>query len=348
MLVKILSTGSFLGTNVIDNKSLFSKVTNFNKDRALEALIKKGKNIEGLNESELFDLWVRQVCGVEKRYYFSEKPKNDPEGPEQLTEYMGYIAGKKALEKADIVSESIDYVIFVSYTPDQVMPNGGCTLSYYLKINGAPAFHMNTACSGFIDGLGVANMMIKSCECKRILVIAAERMSAFLDFGDVTTAVLFGDGACAAILEPSQDDSGIISFVSNTAYNNNMLSMNNGDVIQMKGGAFVQRNAVNYMASTIEKAFQKAGMTLKDISYVLPHQANLRIIHCLADKLKIPNKKILQSVIFTGNTSSAAIGIGMDLAFDKKIDSLKFKKQDILGLTAVGGGYTSAGMVYRI
>ena len=349
MAVKIISTGSFLGTNVVNNKDLFAKIRNFDSARAKETVRKKGNNVEGIQDNELFDLWVKQVCGVEQRVFFDESQRTNTDGPSQLTEYMGYMAALDALKRANLKACDIDHVIFCSYTPEQLMPNPACLVAHYIGADGISAFHMNTACSSFLDGIGIAYMMIKSKERKRILVISADLMSKHMNFDDITTAILFGDGASATILEESDEENeGILSFYSTTSYNNEMLSMNYGEPISMKGGALVQRNAVNSMYNSLEQALLKAGKTVKDIDYLLSHQANLRIIQRLADKAKISYEKTLTSVVKTGNVSGAALGIGMDWAFKGDIKNLQFKKGDLIGITTVGGGYTCAGMVYQV
>ena len=349
MSVSIVSTGSFLGTNVVDNKRLFHMISNFEVERARETVRKKGGKVDGVTSEELFDQWVRQVCGVDKRVFFTEDQKTDPAGPEQLNEYMGYKAGKSALENGGIDPQSIEHIIYCTYTPNQLMPNPACLSTHYLGCRGASAVHINTACSSFLDGLGLAYMLIKSGEYKKIMVIAADLMSANMDFGDVTTAILFGDGACAAVLEKTDEPSGgVLGFASMTDYNKDMLSMDYGKPIKMGGGPLVQRNAIHAMTTSLEKALGKASLTMKDIKWLIPHQANLRIIQRLADKLEIPYDHTVQSVVFTANVSCASIGIGFDLAFRNQLPGIRFQKGDVLGLTTVGGGYTFSGMVYRV
>jgi len=349
MAVKIVSTGSFLGTNVVNNKDLFARINNFDSARAKETVKKKGNDVEGIKDDELFDIWVRQVSGVEQRVFFDASQRTDSSGPTQLTEYMGYMAALDAMKRADVKACDIDHIIFCSYTPEQLMPNPACLLAHYIGAEDISAFHMNTACSSFLDGIGIAYMMIKSKEYKRILVVGADLMSKHMDFNDITTAILFGDGASAVILEESDiENEGILSFYSTTSYNNEMLSMNYGEPILMKGGPLVQRNAVNSMYNSLQKAMEKAGKKVEDIDYLLPHQANLRILQRLADKSKISYDKTLLTVVKTGNVSGAALGIGMDLAFKGEISNIQFKKGDLLGFTTVGGGYTCAGMAYQI
>ncbi len=348
MSVRIVSTGSFLGSNVVDNKKLFSKIHNFDKERALETLKKKGNDVQNLADDELFDLWVKQVCGVSQRVFFSEDQIEDKKGPTQLTEYMGYMAAKDALSYKNIDPKTIQHVIFCSYTPIQLMPNPACLCAHYLGIENASAFHMNTACSSFLDGMGIAYMMIKSGEYDRILVISADTMSINIDFNDITTAILFGDGACAAVLERNTEKKGIYSYYSTTNYNNEMLNMDYGKPIRMSGGPLVQRNAVNAMSHSLEKACEKAKISPDQIDYLIPHQANLRIVHRLADKLNIPYERTLQSVAYTGNVSGASIGIGLDHALKGKIETMKIPKGSLLGLTTVGGGYTYSGMVCKV
>ncbi len=349
MAVKIISTGSFLGTNVVNNKDLFARIKNFDSARAKETVRKKGNNVEGIKDDELFDLWVKQVSGVEQRVFFDSEQIVDPAGPSQLTEYMGYMAALDAMKQANVSATDIDHIIFCSYTPEQLMPNPACMVAHYIGAKDISAFHMNTACSSFLDGIGIAYMMIKSKEYKRILVIGADLMSKHMDFNDITTAILFGDGASAVILEESDiENEGILSFYSTTSYNNEMLSMNYGEPILMKGGPLVQRNAVNSMYNSLQKSLEKANKQVEDLDYLLPHQANLRILQRLADKTKISYDKTLLSVVKTGNVSGAALGIGMDWAFKGQIPNMQFQKGDLLGFTTVGGGYTCAGMTYQV
>ncbi len=347
MAAKIITTGSFLGNLEVTNLALYDRVSNFNLTRASETLRKKGQIVEGLTPPQVFDLWVRQVCGVEKRYFFTPEPLPETV-PQGIAEYMGYHAAKQALERAGITANTLDYVIFCSFTSAQLIPNPACTVAHYLGTGGVAALHINTACSGFLDGLGLANTLIQAGAYKRILVVASECMSSHIDFTDLTTAILFGDGASAAILEASPDASGILSFTSSTHYNKDMLSMDYGHPLQMKGGAYVQRSAVNAMAATLEAALQKVNLNFSHLSYLIPHQANLRILRALADKIGIAPEKMLQSIVQTGNVSAASIGIGLDWAMQGQIESLQFRQGDLLGLTVVGGGYTSSGMIYRV
>ncbi|MBN2144619.1 MAG: ketoacyl-ACP synthase III, partial [Candidatus Aureabacteria bacterium] len=304
--------------------------------------------VDGLRHPELFDLWVKQVCGVERRVFFSKEDQIEPNTPTEFTEYMGTLAGRNALKKANIDPESIDCVIFSSFTPSKLIPNAGCTTAHFLGTKGAAAYHINTACSGFVDGLGLAQGLIRAKMYKRIMVIASETMSVNMNFDDVTTAILFADGACAAILEETPDSGGVLSYVSMTSYNREMLDMDLGKAIRMAGGPYVQRNAVNGMYGALEKAVLKAGIKLEDIQYVFPHQANLRILQAFADKLHLPHERMLQTVTSTGNTSSSAVGIGLDMAFDGKLKPFDLKKDDIIAVTAVGGGYTFCTLLYRI
>lgn len=348
MSVKIIGTGRYCGDQCVSNEVLYKRISQFDTNRAKETLKKKGNHVDELSHAQLFDLWVKQVCGVEQRYYFSKNSIPSDHPFQYSTEYMGCEAAKKALQFAGIDSSSIEHVIFASYTPGQMMPNPACLSAHYVAQKNASALHINSACSSFLDGLILANMMIKSGEYKRIMVISADLMSEYMNYDDVTTAILFGDGACAAILEhDDQKDTGILSTASMTNYNRDMLSMEYGQNIKMQGGPLVQRNAVNAMYESLSKALSKTDYCENDLEYLLPHQANLRIILRLADKIKIPYSQVLQSVKFTGNVSGAAIGLGMDMIFRGEIPGMKLKSNDLLGLTTVGGGYTYSGLVYR-
>lgn len=350
MSIIISSTGSFLGDNAVDNKKLFPMIKNFDVSRATETIKKKGASVDGASAEEIFDLWVRQVCGVEQRSFFTQNQIKDEKFPELLNEYMGYTAGKSALENGGIDPKTVDHLIYCSYTPNRLMPNPACMVAHYLGCPNISGFQMNTACSSFLDGLGIAYLMIKSGEYRRILVIASDLMSHNIDFGDVTTAILFGDGAAAAVVEKTSGDenTGILSYSAQTNYNNDMLIMDYAKPIKMGGGPLVQRNAVNAMAESLNRALNKANMKFADVRYLIPHQANLRIIQRLADKLAIPYERLVQSVVFTGNASCASVGIGLDLALRGKLEGINIQKNDILGITTVGGGYTYSGMAYKV
>lgn len=349
MGIEILATGSYVPTQEINNLALFERIHHFDVERARETLRKKGHAVHEFDETTVFDLWVKQVCGVARRYFYEGEATGIERVPQYGTEYMGYKAAMQALERSGLKGQDIDQVIFCSFTQDQIIPNPGCTVAHFIGASGAKALHINTACSGFLDGLGLGKALIESGAAKRVLVVASEHMSNRIDFGDVTTAILFGDGAACAILEnKGRPEKGILSFETCTDYHKDMLSMDFDGPLKMAGGPLVQRNAVNAMYRVLEAAFQKAGKPLTDIDVLVPHQANLRILNSLADKLNIPYDRMVQTIVDTGNVSAASIGIGLDRAMNDQIDHLRIREGHTLGLTVVGGGYTFSGLCYVV
>ena len=253
-------------------------------------------------------------------------------------------ASRKALEAAGVTAQDIDLIIVATSTPDMVFPSTACILQNKLGANGCPAFDVQAVCSGFVYALTVADSMIRSGAASRALVVGAEVFSRLLNFDDRTTCVLFGDGAGAVVLEASQEPGilatdlhadgqhvGILCVPGNVSGGNVMGS----PMLTMDGQA-VFKLAVGVLEKAARAVLVKAGKTEADIDWLVPHQANIRIMQSTARKLKLPMEKVIVTVQEHGNTSAASI----PLALDEGVRSGKIQKGDTVMLEGVGGGFT--------
>ncbi|HXD41112.1 MAG TPA: beta-ketoacyl-ACP synthase III [Ramlibacter sp.] len=284
---------------------------------------------------ETSDQWIVERTGIHARHFAA---------PGVNTSDLGARAARQAIEAAGIAPEEIDLIILATSTPDMVFPSAACILQNKLGIAGCPAFDVQAVCSGFVYGLAIADSMIKTGAANKALVIGAEVFSRILDFNDRTTCVLFGDGAGAVVLEAS-DTPGILASdlhadgkhvgilcVPGTVSGGKVL----GDPLLKMDGQAVFKLAVGVLEDAARAALAKADKTAADIDWLIPHQANIRIMQGTARKLKVPLDKVIVTVDEHGNTSAASI----PLALDSAVRSGKVKKGDTLMLEGVGGGFT--------
>jgi 3-oxoacyl-[acyl-carrier-protein] synthase-3 len=284
---------------------------------------------------ETSDEWIVERTGIRARHFAA---------PEVCSSDLALEACRKALEAAGLKAQDIDLIIVATSTPDMVFPSTACILQHKLGAHGCPAFDVQAVCSGFIYALSVADAMIQTGAASRALVVGAEVFSRILDFKDRTTCVLFGDGAGAVVLQAS-DTPGILAsdlhadgkhvgilcvpgHVSGGAALGNPL-------LQMDGQA-VFKLAVGVLEETARAVLAKAGKTEADIDWLIPHQANIRIMQSTAKKLKLPMDKVVVTVDQHGNTSAASI----PLALDSAVRGGKVRKGETLMLEGVGGGFT--------
>jgi len=341
---KIIGTGSYLPDIKVTNEDLFKKIEKFDYERAALSLSKKGVDVDSLTESQVFDKWVKQVCGIETRYFATDELLNSEYG---VNERMGFLAAEKAIADAGIDKNDIDTIIFATYSPAKLIPNSSIIVAQQLGIKGTHGFTLNTACSGFLDSLGTAHAKIEAGQSETVLIIASEYMSGNMDFGDPTTAILFGDGAGAAILQKTEDK-GVVSYYSEQDFSVDHIAMNYGGMLKMGGGPNVQRRAVNAMYGALDKALVKANMSVSDLDMLLPHQANLRIIVQLQKKLKISKDKVAVTIQDMGNLGGATSAIALD-KYRKGVVDFKYKKgETLLGMTVVGGGYTYSSVIMYV
>ncbi len=312
---RITGTGSYLPPRRLTNADL-----------ALE-LASKGV--------ETSDDWIVERTGIQVRHFAA---------PDVCSSDLGVEAAKKALEAAGLLPGDIDLIIVATSTPDMVFPSVACILQNKLGIAGCAAFDVQAVCSGFVYALTVADAMIRTGSASKALVIGAEVFSRILDFSDRTTCVLFGDGAGAVVLEAT-DTPGILASdlhadgkhvgilcVPGTVSGGKIL----GDPLLKMDGQAVFKLAVGVLESAARATLAKANLSDADIDWLIPHQANLRIMQSTAKKLKLPLEKLIVTLDQHGNTSAASI----PLALDVSVRSGKIKKGDTLMLEGVGGGFT--------
>jgi 3-oxoacyl-[acyl-carrier-protein] synthase-3 len=312
---RITGTGSYLPPRRLTNAELAAELAT--------------KGVESSDE------WIVARTGIQARHFA---------GPDVSSSDLGVEAAKNALEAAGLLPSDIDLIIVATSTPDMVFPSVACILQNKLGIAGCPAFDVQAVCSGFIFALTVADAMIKTGSATKALVIGAEVFSRLLDFSDRTTCVLFGDGAGAVVLEASDTPGILASDLHADGKHVGILCVPGhvsggqtlGDPFLKMDGQAVFKLAVGLLESTARATLIKANMTEADIDWMIPHQANLRIMQSTAKKLKIPLEKVIVTLDQHGNTSAASI----PLALDASVRSGKVKKGDTLMLEGVGGGFT--------
>ena len=312
---RITGTGSYLPERRLTNNDLAAELAQ--------------RGIETSNE------WIVERTGIQARH-FADAQTNSSD--------LALQASRKAIEAAGITAQDIDLIIVATSTPDMVFPSTACILQNKLGANGCPAFDVQAVCSGFVYALTVADAMIRSGTAKRALVVGAEVFSRLLDFNDRTTCVLFGDGAGAVVLEAS-DEPGILatdlhadgSHVGILCVPGNVSGgqVLGSPLLTMDGQA-VFKMAVGVLEKAAHAVLAKAGKTEADIDWLVPHQANIRIMQSTAKKLKLSMDKVIVTVPQHGNTSAASI----PLALDHGMRSGQIQAGQTVMLEGVGGGFT--------
>ncbi len=321
---RITGTGSYLPPRRVTNDDLAAELAT-----------------RGLETS---DEWIVERTGIKARHFAA---------PDVTASDLALEASKKALESAGIAPADLDMIVVATSTPDMVFPSTAAILQHKLGItNGCPVFDMQAVCSGFVYALTVADSMIKSGTAKRVLVVGAEVFSRILDFNDRTTCVLFGDGAGAVVLEAS-DQPGILATELHADGSHVGIlcvpgHVSGGQVIgtpmlHMDGQA-VFKLAVGVLDKAARAALAKADMQESDIDWLIPHQANLRIMMSTARKLKLDPSKVVVTVDQHGNTSAASI----PLALDHAVRAGQVKPGDNVMLEGVGGGFTWGAVLLKM
>ena len=279
--------------------------------------------------------WIVERTGIHARHFAAA---------DVTCSDLALEASKNALAAAGLQATDIDLIVVATSTPDMVFPSSACILQNKLGVAGCPAFDIQAVCSGFVYALTVADAMIKTGTATRALVVGAEVFSRILDFSDRTTCVLFGDGAGAVVLEASDTPGILASDLHADGKHVGILCVPGnvsggtvlGDALLKMDGQAVFKLAVGVLESAARAALAKANLTDADINWLIPHQANIRIMQSTAKKLKLPLEKLIVTVDQHGNTSAASI----PLALDVSVRSGKIKKGDTLMLEGVGGGFT--------
>lgn len=311
---------------------------------ALPKRVVTNQEIEGIVETS--DEWIVQRTGIKQRYIAGEG---------ETSASLGEAAARAALDNGGLKPEDIDLIIVATSTPDNTFPATAVNIQNRLGITGGFAFDVQAVCSGFVYAMATADLYIRGGMAKRVLVIGAETFSRILDWKDRTTCVLFGDGAGAVILEAGEgegetSDRGVLtSHLRSDGAHKEKLYVDGGPSttgtvghLRMEGRE-VFKHAVGMITDVIEAAFEATGTTAEDLDWLVPHQANRRIIDGSAKKLGIPLEKVVVTVDLHGNTSAASIPLALaTAAADGRI-----KQGDLVMLEAMGGGFTWGSVLLR-
>ncbi|OGT19717.1 MAG: 3-oxoacyl-ACP synthase [Gammaproteobacteria bacterium RBG_16_57_12] len=284
------------------------------------------------------DEWIHERTGIRNRHIAADG---------QTTCDLAEQAALAAIEAAGIPASSIDLIIVATTTPDRVFPSTACLLQQRLDLHGCPAFDIQAVCTGFIYALDIADKFIRTGSARRALVVGAETMSRIIDWTDRTTCVLFGDGAGAVILEASEQP-GILSAhlhadgkyaelltVPAGVSNNYQAVMEGRAYVHMQGNE-VFKVAVTTLGRIVDETLHAQHMKKSDVTWLVPHQANIRIIAAMAKKLKMSMDNVVTTMEDHGNTSAASVPLALDVA----VRDGRIKRGDILLLEAFGGGFT--------
>ncbi|MFM8918837.1 MAG: beta-ketoacyl-ACP synthase III [Limnohabitans sp.] len=312
---RISGTGSFLPPRRLTNADLVAELA-----------------AQGIESS---DEWIVERTGIRARHFVDAGVGSSDLGAE---------AARRAMAAAGCQASDIDLIIVATSTPDMVFPSTAALLQNKLGIAGCPVFDVQAVCSGFIYAMTVADAMIQNGTAKRALVIGAEVFSRILDFKDRTTCVLFGDGAGAVVLEASVTPGILATDIHADGQYSDILCVPGhvsggailGDPVLKMDGQAVFKLAVGVLEETARTSLGKAGLNDSDIDWLIPHQANIRIMQSTARKLKMPMDKVIVTVDQHGNTSAASI----PLALDHGVRSGQISKGQTLMLEGVGGGFT--------
>lgn len=309
MNVGVLGTGHYLPTNVLTNKDL-EKIVDTN------------------------DEWIRTRTGIEERRIA---------GDDMDTSDMAFFAAQNALEEANVQAEDIDLILVATVTPDTPFPSVACMIQDRLGASKAAAMDISAACSGFMYGMITAQQFIETKAYKHILVVGVEKLSKITDWTDRNTCVLLGDGAGAAVIGEVSDGKGILSFeLGANGAGGKHLYQDDKDHLIMNGPE-VYKFAVRQMPESAVHVIEKTGYNKEEVDYLIPHQANIRIMEAARKRLGISEDKMATSIKNYGNNSAASIPI----ALSESVKSGKIKEDDLIVLVGFGGGLTWGAVALR-
>jgi 3-oxoacyl-[acyl-carrier-protein] synthase-3 len=291
-------------------------------------------NAELAQTVDTTDQWIVERTGIRSRYLAGE---------DETTASLAADAARKALAHANVNASAIDLIVLATATPDQTFPSSATKVQAALGIDDCIAFDVHAVCTGFLYALSVADSMIRSGNAKNALVIGSETFSRILDWEDRATCVLFGDGAGALVLSAADGDSGILaSKLHADGRHNDLLFVDGGPSttgtvgkLRMKGRE-VFRHAVVNLAAVLEETLAVAGLAVDQVDWVVPHQANARILDATARKLGLAPEKVVVTVDRHANTSAASVPLALDAA----VGDGRIKPGDVFVLEAMGGGFT--------
>ncbi|AWH24465.1 beta-ketoacyl-ACP synthase III [Stenotrophomonas sp. YAU14D1_LEIMI4_1] len=317
---RIAGTGSYLPEKVLTNADLEKMV-------------------------ETSDEWIQTRTGIRERHIAAEG---------ETTSDLGYKAALRALEAAGIDASQLDMIVVGTTTPDLIFPSTACLIQAKLGASGCPAFDVNAACSGFVFALSVADKFIRSGDARHVLVIGTETLTRIVDWEDRTTCVLFGDGAGAVVLKADEETGILSTHLHSDGSKKELLwnpvgvsvgfkgGANGGGTINMKGND-VFKYAVKALDSVVDETLEANGLDKSDLDWLIPHQANLRIIEATAKRLDMSMDQVVVTVDRHGNTSSASVPLALDAA----VRSGKVERGQLLLLEAFGGGFTWGSALLR-
>lgn len=320
---RVLGTGSYLPPDRVTNQELADRLAK-----------------DGIETS---DEWIVARTGIRARHFAA---------PDVTTSDLALVAAQRAMEAADVDPQSIDLIIVATSTPDFVFPSTACLLQNKLGIkNGGAAFDVQAVCSGFAYALATADSFIRTGQHRTALVIGAETFSRILDFKDRTTCVLFGDGAGAVVLSASEEP-GILGSAlhADGSYSNILCTPGNVNRGVIAGSAFLHMDgqavfklAVNVLEKVAVEALSKAELASEQVDWLIPHQANIRIMTSTCRKLGLPQERMIVTVDEHGNTSAASIPLALDVA----VRDGRIKRGQHVLIEGVGGGFTWGASVFR-
>jgi 3-oxoacyl-[acyl-carrier-protein] synthase III len=302
-------------------------------------------NIELEKIVETTDEWIRSRSGIEQRHIAAD---------EQTTASLAIEAAKRAIEAAGITPEEIDFLVVGTTTPDLVFPNVGTIVQDALGIHGCAAFSVEAACSGFIYALSIADKFVSTGQSKNALVIGAETLSRITDWTDRATCVLFGDGAGAVVLQPATEQGIISTHLHADGQYKDLLyapagvskrpegDLNKDFAIHMQGNE-VFKLAVKTLGAVVKETLEANSLDHDALDWLVPHQANKRIIEATAKRLGMPMEKVILTVAKYGNTSAASVPMALDVA----VRDGRIKRGDLLLMEAFGGGFTWGSALIR-
>lgn len=317
---RITGTGSYLPENVLTNKDMEKMV-------------------------DTTDQWIRERTGIAQRHVAA---------PEQTTVDLAEVAARRAAEAAGIELQDVDLIVFATSTPDKIFPSCACILQARLGIHGCPAFDIQAVCSGFVYALSVADKFVRTGSSRKALVVGAEVFSRIVNWEDRGTCVLFGDGAGAVILEADEETGILSTHIHADGQYEELLHVPCGiasNYDQVKAGqAFIEMKgnevfkvAVNTLGKIVDETLAANRMEKSDIDWLVPHQANLRIIAATAKKLNMAMDQVVVTVDQHGNTSAASIPLALDVA----VRDGRIKRNEVVLLEAFGGGFTWGSALLR-
>ena len=312
---KIKGCGSYLPKKVLTNAELESKL-------------------------DTTDEWITTRTGIKKRHIVAE---------DEFTSDLAYEAAKIAISDANIQSSEIDLILVATTTPDKIFPSTACILQKKLGIDECAAFDIQAVCSGFIYALSVADKFIKTGSAKNVLVVGADTMSTITDYSDRSNAILWGDGSGAVILTKSNEEGIISTHIHAKGKYEDLLHVPRKrqhdlkDTIDMKGNQ-VFKMAVNTLDMIVDETLNANNLAKEDIDWVVPHQANIRILEATAKKLNMSMDKLIVTIDEQGNTSAASIPLALDFGIKQK----KIKPGHLILMEAFGGGFTWGSALIRM